>query len=175
MVCWCFPPKLCVFLFLSLSISFSIPLSFSYSLSISLSTSLLTLTYVLMDNFLSLFDFKINPGSGKYLRFWPWYTPVDTYFYTWISVTSRGFFGSQATAALQVMVLPGLLKLKIIKNKISLATLVELFLINQKKKIICNLKSYNCICIPKSFNTNISYQLVDYKIPFVNPQQKNTN
>ena len=31
------------------------------------------------------------------------------------------------------------------------------------------------VCIPESFKTNISHQLFDYKIPFVNSQRKNTN
>ena len=31
------------------------------------------------------------------------------------------------------------------------------------------------ICIPESFNTNISYQLFDYKITFINSQHENTN
>ena len=35
--------------------------------------------------------------------------------------------------------------------------------------------AYNFVCIPESFNTNISHQLFDYKITFVNSQRKNTN
>ena len=31
------------------------------------------------------------------------------------------------------------------------------------------------ICIPESFNTNISHQLFVYKITYVNSQHKNTN
>ena len=31
------------------------------------------------------------------------------------------------------------------------------------------------IFIPESYNTNISHQLLDYTITFVNSQQKNTN
>ena len=33
----------------------------------------------------------------------------------------------------------------------------------------------NLICIPENFNTNISLQLFDYKITFVNSQLENTN
>ena len=33
----------------------------------------------------------------------------------------------------------------------------------------------NNIFIPESFDTNISYQLFDHTITFVNPQHKNTN
>ena len=31
------------------------------------------------------------------------------------------------------------------------------------------------ICIPESFNTNISHQRFDYKVTFVNSQLENTN
>ena len=31
------------------------------------------------------------------------------------------------------------------------------------------------ICMPESFNTNISHQFFDYKITFVNSQRENTN
>ena len=33
----------------------------------------------------------------------------------------------------------------------------------------------NNVCIPESFNTNISHQLFDYTITLVNSQHKNTN
>jgi hypothetical protein len=33
----------------------------------------------------------------------------------------------------------------------------------------------NVFCIPETFNTNISHQLLDYTINFVNSQHKNTN
>ena len=33
---------------------------------------------------------------------------------------------------------------------------------------------YNDICIPESFDTNISHKLFDYIITFVNSQQSNT-
>ena len=33
----------------------------------------------------------------------------------------------------------------------------------------------NSICIPESFNTNISHQVFDYKITFVNSQYENSN
>ena len=35
--------------------------------------------------------------------------------------------------------------------------------------------SKNIFCTPESFNTNISHQLFDYTITFVNSQQENTN
>ena len=35
--------------------------------------------------------------------------------------------------------------------------------------------SLTCICIPESFNTNISQQFFYYKITFVNSQRENTN
>ena len=31
------------------------------------------------------------------------------------------------------------------------------------------------LCIPESFNTNISHQLFDYKLTFENSQRENTN
>jgi hypothetical protein len=34
---------------------------------------------------------------------------------------------------------------------------------------------YVCICIPESFNTNISHQLFDYTITFENSQHYNKN
>ena len=34
---------------------------------------------------------------------------------------------------------------------------------------------YNIICIPVSFNKNISQKLFDYKITFVNSQHENAN
>ena len=34
---------------------------------------------------------------------------------------------------------------------------------------------YNIFCIPESFNTNISNQLLEYIITFVNSQHNNTN
>ena len=34
---------------------------------------------------------------------------------------------------------------------------------------------FNGICIPESFNANISHQLFDYTIIFVNSQYQNTN
>ena len=34
---------------------------------------------------------------------------------------------------------------------------------------------FNFLCIPESFNTIISQQLIDYKITFVNSKQENTN
>ena len=60
MVCWCFPPKLCVFLFLSLSILFSIPLSFSYSLSIHISLSTTSL-FCLMQTLIYILKGHMRP------------------------------------------------------------------------------------------------------------------
>ena len=36
-------------------------------------------------------------------------------------------------------------------------------------------KSNNIICIPENLNANISHQLFQYKITFVNSQLENTN
>ena len=64
----------------------------------------------------------------------------------------------------------------VIVNKLQIGTFSQLF---YKKKKFNN--SNNCIsknyviCIPESFNTNISLQLFDYKITFVYSQFKKTN
>ena len=42
-------------------------------------------------------------------------------------------------------------------------------------EIVILVYMYNIIYIPESFNTNISHQLFDYKITFVNSQHKNIN
>ena len=41
-----------------------------------------------------------------------------------------------------------------------------------EKSMTCkiNQSQWNLICIPESFNTNISHQLFDYTITFVDPQ-----
>ena len=39
-----------------------------------------------------------------------------------------------------------------------------------------NLKASDLLlCVPESFNMNISHELFDYTITFVNPQHQNTN
>ena len=43
-------------------------------------------------------------------------------------------------------------------------------LIIQCLLLIYKYDMYVCFCIPESFNTNISHQLFDYTITFVNPQ-----
>ena len=39
----------------------------------------------------------------------------------------------------------------------------------------CHTTIFKWVCIPESFNTNISHQLFDYTITFVNSQHKKTN
>ena len=40
---------------------------------------------------------------------------------------------------------------------------------------LIHLKYRNWFCLPESFNMNISHQLLDYKIAFVNSQHEYTN
>ena len=50
------------------------------------------------------------------------------------------------------------------------------YFVNYMRKTIkglCN--SFHILCVPESFNMNISHQLFDYKITFVNLQREITN